>query len=153
MTTTANEAYFMTAVSALPDADHERIFELAVNILRGLPDDTDQGQTILRMIAKRYPDRAKPVFRSFLENGNATRGETMCRVLWYNNPMSIEILAPLLDDKTQLEGFVAPMRLCDRAAQAISHTTEQISFDSEWSTTNKDQQIDRLKRYCEDHSK
>ena len=36
----------------------------------------------------------------------------------------------------------------DRAAQAISHTTEEIKFDSEWSQQRKDAAIVKLKEYC-----
>jgi hypothetical protein len=63
-------------------------------------------------------------------------------------PWAKELLAPLLDDKRELTGFTVPMRVCDRAAQAISHTTEDIRFDTEWTVTRKDEVIERLKRYC-----
>lgn len=72
----------------------------------------------------------------------------MCRVLWYHHPLSPKILAPLLDDKRELSGFSIPMRVCDRAAQAISHTTEEINFDSEWPEKSKDAAIEKLKEYC-----
>ena len=48
------------------------------------------------------------------------------------------------------EGFSIPMRVCDRAAQAISHTTDKIKFDSEWTAAQKDEAIINLKHYCEE---
>ena len=61
----------------------------------------------------------------------------MCRVLLYEKPLAKVVLAPLLDDKRTLKGFTSPVRVCDRAAQAISHTTKQIKFDSDWSEATK----------------
>jgi len=101
------------------------------------------------MIRKRYPDSAGSVYKEFLRTGSARRAETMCRVLWHNDPLSKDILAPLLDDKRELHGFSIPMRVCDRAAQAISHTTDKIRFDSGWGIAHKDEVISRLKTYCE----
>ncbi len=151
--TTANDVYFMSALSAVSDLDADLVSDRAVAILNGLPDETDQGRELLGMIRKRFPDEAKEVFESFLRAKTPQRAETLCRVLWYNDPLAIEILAPLLDDKRPLEGFSIPMRVCDRAAQAISHTTEDISFDSEWSISRKDSTIQELKQYCKDKGK
>ena len=153
LTTTTNDAYFMAALPAIADSDSERVFELACEILSGLPDDTEQGRSLLEMIGERYPDRARSVYEAFLEPGSARRAETMCRILWNGHELSIELLAPMLDDKRPLTGFSIPMRVCDRAAQAISHTTEEIRFDSEWSTARKDEQIEKLKAYCERESR
>jgi hypothetical protein len=96
------------------------------------------------------PESAEAIFRRFLSNGGANRAETMCRVLWYGHPLSKVVLAPLLSDERSLEGFTVPMRVCDRAAQAISHSTDKIKFDSEWSNERKKSAIARLKKYCEE---
>ncbi len=146
--TTRNASYFMAAIPAVDDADKELVFGCARDLLEGLPEDTDQGEALLKMIGERYPDRAKPLYKAFLSTGSTKRSKTMCDVLWYGNEMSPELLAPLLDDTRPLDGFSIPMRVCDRAAQAISHTSEKISFDSDWSTTRKDQQIEKIKEYC-----
>ena len=61
-----------------------------------------------------------------------------------------EILAPLLDDKRELSGFTIPMRVCDRAAEAISHTSKDNPFDSDWGVKRKDEQIAKLKQYCKE---
>lgn len=124
------------------------ILELAKKILDGLPKETDQGGKMLEMIGKRFPAKAKGIYQGFLRAGSARRAETMCGVLWYGNPMSKDILAPLLNDKRKLEGFSIPMRVCDRAAQAISHTTDKIEFDSDWSVKRKDEVIVKLIQYC-----
>jgi hypothetical protein len=77
----------------------------------------------------------------------------MCQVLWYGDPLSREILAPLLDDERPLAGFDPPLRVCDRAAQAISHSFQEIRFDSDWSITRRNEQIERLKQYCKEQAR
>lgn len=151
--TTANDEYFMAALGGLDETDDATVLHLTKKILRGLPANTDQGRSMLEMIGKRFPDDAKEVYKEFLKSNSPQRAETMCRVLWYDNPFSKEILAPLLNDKRKLEGFSIPMRVCDRAAQAISHTTNEIEFDSDWSTRRKDAVIEKLKEYCGNESK
>jgi len=103
---------------------------------------------MLQMIGERFPDEAKRIYKGFLSKGSARRAKTMCFVLWYGNPMSRDVLAPLLDDKRELDGFAIPMRVCDRAAEAISHTTDEITFDCAWSVQRKDATIVTLKEYC-----
>ncbi len=147
---TRSAAYFMAALEGINQPDGDMVLVLAKKILEGLPEDTDQGQNLLGMIGERYPASARRIYKDFLRTGSARRAETMCRVLWYGNPLSKEILAPLLDDKRDLKGFSIPMRVCDRAAQAISHTTDRIRFDSEWTTAQKDEAIIKLKHYCEE---
>ena len=126
---------------------------MVTKLIDGLPDDTKQGKELLELIGERFPESAEDVFKRFLENGNPDRAETMCRVLWYGKPLAKVILAPLLDDKRTLKGFISPMRVCDLAAEAISHTTKQIKFDSDWSEATKDSAIDDLKKYCEESTK
>lgn len=146
--TTANVDYFVAALPAVDGADPP-LLQSARRILDGLPADTRQGRELLEMIGQRFPNQARSIYKDFLRPGSARRADTMCVVLWYGDPLSIELLAPLLDDKRPLEGFTVPMRVCDRAAQAISNTTEEITFDSDWSTAMKDKQIVKLKEYCE----
>jgi hypothetical protein len=139
----------MAALEGIEQPDKSLVLELATKLLGGLPSDTDRGASILQMIGERYPDEARRIYKDFLRTGSARRAGTICVVLWYGNPLAKEILAPLLDDKRSLEGFAIPMRVCDRAATAISQTTDEIQFDSEWSIAQKDEVIARLKQYCE----
>jgi len=147
---TRSTAYFMAALEGVNQSKDDTVLVLAKRVLEGLPEDTDQGENMLQMIGERYPGSARQIFKDFLKTGSARRAETMCRVLWYGSPLSKEILAPLLDDKRDLDGFSIPMRVCDRAAEAISHTTEKIRFDSEWTVAQKDETITKLKQYCEE---
>ena len=149
----ANEAYFIAALPAIDRTEDKAIADAARKLLAKLPKDSKDGEGLLQMIGKRFPNEAKEVYRSFLSTGSANRTETMCRVLWYGHPLSKEILAPLLDDKRELSGFSIRMRVCDRAAQAISHTSKNIRFDSEWSMKTKDDQIERLKQYCKESNR
>jgi hypothetical protein len=146
--TTKNDAYFMAALPAVDKSQNELILTLARNLLANLPEDTSEGQDLLAMIGERFPDQAKKIYRSFLAKGSAKRAATMCVVLWYGNPMAKEILAPLLEDKRILSGFTIPMRVCDRAATAISQASGTIKFDAEWPLKEKDHQIELLKKYC-----
>jgi hypothetical protein len=153
---TQNALYFMAALPTVDRDDDELVLDEARRVLAGLPDDINDAyevQSLLQMIGERFPDEAKAIYRAFLATGGAQRAETMCRVLWYSDPLAIELLAPLLDDQRELPGFSIPMRVCDRAAQAISHTSPNIRFDSEWSTERKDRQIEVLKKYCQDAAK
>ena len=45
------------------------------------------------------------------------------------------------------------MRVCDRAATAISQASQGIPFDSDWSTAEKDQAIVKIKQYCREKVK
>ncbi len=105
------------------------------------------------MIGERFPKDAKAVYKSFLAAGTARRAETMCCVLWYGNPMAIEILAPLLDDKRPIPGFPKAVRVCDRAATAIGQASGTIKFGSDWNTEDKDRQIEALKQFCKEKAK
>ena len=42
------------------------------------------------------------------------------------------------------------MRVCDRAAQAISQTADKVKFDSEWSVKRKAKTIVKFKQYCKE---
>ncbi|OAI39037.1 hypothetical protein AYO40_06155 [Planctomycetaceae bacterium SCGC AG-212-D15] len=147
---TANEEYFMAALPAIDRTQDRLIADAAYKLLARLPEDSKAGQGLLRMVGERFPNEAKTVYRSFLSTGSANRAETMCCVLWYGHPLAKEILAPLLDDRRELTGFSIPMRVCDRAAQAISHASKDIRFDSDWSRKKKDEQIEKLKQYCKE---
>jgi hypothetical protein len=145
---TTNDAYFIYALSGLPKVGDALVWDNATRILRALPEDTDAGSGILELIAEKFPSRAEESFRSFLSSGSVQRAETMCGVLWNGHPLAPKILEPLLNDKRELSGFSIPMRVCDRAAHAISHTTDELEFDSDWSTERKDATILKLKEYC-----
>ncbi len=146
----ANEAYFMAALPANDRTQDRVIADAARKLLARLPEDTKDGRELLEMIGERFPNEAKAVYRSFLAKRSANRAETICCVLWYGHPLSKEILAPLLDDKRELSGFTIPMRVCDRAAEAISHTSKDNPFDSDWGVKRKDEQIAKLKQYCKE---
>ncbi len=158
--TTANDRHFMAALPAIDRSNDQLILKLARELVANLPEETNRGKGLLKMIGERFPDQAKAIYKSFLITGSANRAGTMCNVLWDGNPMSVEILAPLLDDKRSLPGFersltrfTSRLRICDRAATAISQTSKDIRFDSDWGTDWKDQQIEKLRQYCRESVK
>jgi hypothetical protein len=149
--TTTNDAYFMAALPAIERKHDELVLRRAGEIVAGMPEDTQSGGDLLSMLRERLPqEKAKELFKSFLATGSANRAETMCVVLWYGDPLAIEILAPLLSDRRLLPGFSQPTRVCDRAAQAISHASKELKFDSEASEAERDRQIKTLQQHCRD---
>ncbi len=149
LNTTKNDQYLVTALSGLNGVDDDVLLPLVAKIITELPSETDQGEELLKLIGERFPESAEDLYKGFLASGSAKRAETMCSVLWYGKPLAKVVLAPLLDDQRELEGFTTPLRVCDRAAQAISHTTQEIKFDSDWTLAARDAAIAKLKRYCE----
>ena len=121
---TNSDTYFVYALAGLDHADDALAWEHATRILKGLPYDTKGGQGILEMIAKRFPDKAEECFKSFLAPGSRERAQTMCVVLWYGHPLAPKVLAPLLDDKRELDGFTVRTRVCDYAAHAIGNAKD-----------------------------
>lgn len=146
--TTRNPEYFMAALAGLEKSDDQLILDRSTRILDGLPRNTDQGHALLQMIGNRFPENARDIFQSFLSKRSTQRAETMCSVLWHGSVYATEVLEPLLDDKRKLDGFDIPMRVCDRAAEAISHATDRIGFDSQWSLARRDRAILELKQFC-----
>ncbi len=142
---TINDDYFMAALAGVKKADDDLVLEAAKKILGRLPVDTNHGEGILTMIEERYPKQAKEIFKSFLAVGSARRAETMCRVLWNGGTMTNEVLKPLLDDKRFLDGFNSPIRVCDRAAKAITNGSHSLKFDEDWPVPKKDAAIAELK--------
>jgi hypothetical protein len=145
---TRNETYFLHALSGLDVVDDEVVWINVCRILKTLPDDATNGKDLLEMVTVEFPSAAEKTLKLFLSKGSATRANTVCEVLWYSDPMSPGILAPLLDDRRELTGFTTPIRVCDRAAEAISHTAKGIEFDSDWSLQRRDAAILVLKKYC-----
>ena len=103
------------------------------------------------MIGERFPAETKEIYKSFLIPNSVQRADTMCSVLWNGNPLSKELLAPLLDDRRMLPRDWNSCRVCDRAAQAISHTFQHVEFRSDWSVARKDQQIERIRQLSRSH--
>jgi hypothetical protein len=124
---TRSEIYFMAALPAIDRMHDDLILKLARARLDALPADTDRGAQLLQMIGERFPNHAKAIYKSFLSTGSAQRAGTICNVLWYGSPMSVEILTPLLDDKRELPGFADGTRVCDRAAQALANAAKDTA--------------------------
>ncbi len=148
VTNTPNDDYFVAALPAIGRTHDDVVLRSARRLLERLPAETDRGGGVLGMILDRYPDQAREILDAFVAIDSAERRETMCRVLWYGNPLSKEVLAPFLDDKRELPDFDRPIRVCDRAAQAISHTTRRLRFDTDWSLAKRDEQIAKIKAFC-----
>jgi hypothetical protein len=161
--TTTVERFFLEALPAFPRPEDPRILAAAKRMLPTLPIGHDEerspyepppGEGLLSVVRRSFPDAAKPVLRDFLAKNDPRRAETVCRVLWYGDPWSPEFLGPMLDDKRELQGFAKPMRVCDRAAQAMSHFARDLDpegdlrFDGDWPLEQRDARIELLKNFC-----
>ena len=139
--TTTNDAYFAAALPVLGKSQDALVMKLAHKLLDSLPPDTQQGENTLTMIGERFPKEARAIYQDFLKGNRANRAGTMCRVLGYGNPLAQELLGLTLTDKRALPDLYVLRRVCDRAAAAISHTSEGLKFDLDADEQSRDKQI------------
>ena len=137
---------FLVAANAIEKSSWTPLLERAKKILKGLPPDTDDGMQLLQLILERAPTEADGVLTDFLKPNTPSRCNTVCKVLWYGNPLSCKVLLPLLDDDRPIPGVTVNVR--DRAAQALSHSIKTIRFDSDWTGSRKDKAIQEMKDHC-----
>ena len=148
MKTTPNESFFVETLPAFDGSFNKLIQRRCKELLQALPDETDQGRQLLRVIGERFPEETKEIYREFVVSDSTGRRETMCRTLWYGHPLAPEILSPFLNDKRHLPSFSIPVRVCDRAARAISNYEKSCTFDDDASCSKRDEQIQKIKLQC-----
>jgi hypothetical protein len=139
---------FIIVAKAVPRESWEPVLTRAKQILAELPADTTDGGQLLTLIVEKSPADAERILVEFLQPNTTQRCDTVCEVVWYGNPLSQKVLLPLLDDQRSLVGFNGKLRVCDRAAQAISHSIEDLKFSSDWSKYERDYTIGIIKEYC-----
>ncbi|HCO24642.1 MAG: hypothetical protein CME31_10875 [Gimesia sp.] len=147
--TTANPDYFRVAVFGLVQPVPPPIFRNAKIILASLPEKSNHVGNILYVINMKIPHRSKEFFKEFRETTkSAQRLGRLCDIMNYGSSIDIDLICSLLDDQRQIEGYEYPMRVCDRAADALSYKIDKIWFDTEWSFKRRDEAIMELKKYC-----
>ena len=140
---------FIIAAKAVPQESWEAVLTRAKQILAELPAKTTDGRQLLSLVVEKSPADAERILVEFLKPNTVQRCNTVCVVVWSGNPLSQKVLLPLLDDQRELVGFNSGLRVCDRAAQAISHSIEGLRFSTSWSQSDRDQRISVIKEYCQ----
>ena len=145
---TSNDPYlFLVAAKAIENPVDVNLVQRAKAILNRLPADTRDGMDLLSWLVEKAPDEAESVLIEFLKPNTPTRCNTVCEVLWYGNPLSQRVLPPLLDDKRSIPKVTVRVR--DRAAQALSHSIKTIKYDSDWSESEREKAIQKMKEFCQ----
>ncbi len=148
MKTTKNVHYFLSLTQAYGEEHDSLVLQRALEFTESLPEsDAYSAEPVLGMIAKRFPADAKKVFLTFVESESLQRRDAVINALWYN-PLALELLPPLLDDKRDLGHYTSRGRVCDRAAQAISNNEQAITFSNAAPEQYRDGQIQKIKLHC-----
>ncbi len=115
------------------------------------------GYNLLFALSERVPKKAKAIFERYSRDAGSMRCYSVCLVLQATKPSwSDELLIPLLADKRDVDGYThadakdesgrhsgrhLPIRVCDAAAEALSHLHPEIKFDMIGRHQDLDRQI------------
>ena len=120
-------------------------------------DSIGDGYTLLYELAEKSGVDAKPVFTRYMQKASTQRCETLCEVLQnIEGNWTIELLAPLLDDKRPVKGQMfadtprrngagLPYRVCDEAANVIAQRFSKTAFQWKGSYDELDRQIEIMR--------
>lgn len=138
------------ALAVLPSVNQSRP-ELVVPYLRAeikkLPesekDARGNGHDLLLALGEYAGKGAKTDYENYLRDGSLQRRETMCWVLEKIHPeWALEFLTPMLTDR----GIIRDkLRVCDRAAMALSETHPDLKFELEGTFVELDRRIKALR--------
>jgi len=153
---TANEQMFLACCPGIDKQHDDTVFQRAVEFLERQPLGEEEFGC-LKLIAERFPGRAKKFFQEYLEVNSTGRRESLCWALMEEpcGELSIDVLSPLLSDKTETTsghsaGGENPVfvnyRICDLAAEAISANFPDLYFGPSESYKSMDRHIAEMKR-------
>ena len=148
---TAQDPYYFLELQEDFGKEHDPlILKKAMAFIDALPKDKEGrgDKSLLVMMGERFPQQALPIYKEFVASPSTQRRDTVINALWNSNPLAPELLLPLLDDKRLMNSYTAGDRVCDRAAQAISHATRVIKFDSDFPEATRDELIQKIKQDC-----
>jgi hypothetical protein len=156
---TTDEDVFLACASGIGKAHDESVFRRAVEFLnepRFLVDKEVGHSDCLVLIGERFPDRAKSVFKNYLEGSIFRPHADLCLALRETcREMSMDLLSPLLSDTTITdEGYfrggetaMVHFRICDVAAKTLSTNLPGLEFEGVGLTQEDwDRQIEVMKR-------
>jgi hypothetical protein len=128
-------------------AEHDAlVLKRAKDFINAITGDTSDGpgDSLLKMMGERFPEEALPILKEFVASPSLARRHAVINALW-NSPLAGELLPPLLEDQRKIDFPLVRIRVCDRAAQAISNNNENLKFDDESPQGTRDQQIEKFK--------
>ena len=148
---TGQDPYFFIDLQEGFGREHDPlILKRAMTFIEGLPQEKEArgDESLLKMMGERFPEQALPIYKQFAASPSTNRRDAVINSLWYSNPLSPDVLLPLLDDKRLMGHYTAGDRVCDRAAQAISHAIRVVEFDSDFPEAKRDELIQKIKTHC-----
>jgi hypothetical protein len=145
MKTTESLPLFVATLAAIGEDDEPVLFARCDEFLT---TSSNRSRLLLHKMANRFGDRAKDSYVRFLSHATLEGKAALCRVLTYDaQRLAPEVLAPLLDDITDVKGYG---RICDLAAEAIAKSETHLVFDTNASQEKRDQQIEKIRQHCTD---
>ena len=141
---------------------NRRMEALIAALPKSEKDPNGEGYTLLYELAEKSGADAKPAFMRYMKKASTQRCETLCEVLQnFEGNWTIELLAPLLDDKRSVEGQTyadtprkrgarLPYRVCDEAADVIARRHPKTTFQWAGGYDELDQQIKRMQMQIEE---
>ena len=144
--TTKDTGLLAACVEGTNDNDTELFIKRCKNYFDRLHeaefDSNALDDDVLRRIAHRAGDRAKPLLTAYAKKADLGRLSMFCVALRAGPPeLAIELLAPHLDDKRD---YLLGMRVCDLAAQAICMNDPELTF--RFDRGSMDKQIADIKK-------
>jgi hypothetical protein len=162
--TTDADALLASVVAMGPSsatALSRRMEALIAALPKSEKDPNGEGYTLLYELAEKSGADAKPIFTRYMQKASTQRCETLCEVLQeFEGNWTIELLAPLLEDKRPVEGQTyadtprqrgarLPYRVCDEAADVIARRFPKTTFQWTGGYDELDWQIKRMRTQIE----
>ncbi len=154
---TTDEDMFLACCPGIDKQHDDAVFQRLVEFLElqfvGLEEVGHPG--CLVQMGERFPNRAKDFFTKYLEINSTERRRSLCYTLMETcGELSIDLLSPLLSDKTKTEdghqsgenAVFVNFRICDLAAESISMNCPELSFNPTETYKDMDRQIEAMKR-------
>lgn len=151
---TMDEDVFLACASGIYETHDESVFSRAVEFLN--EPRIGGHYDCLVLIGKCFPDRAKGVFKNYLEESLFQPRADLCLALREScQDMSMDLLSPLLSDTTMTDKGYFPgggaamvrFRICDVAAETLSTNFPDLQFEGVGLTQEDwDRQIEVMKR-------
>jgi hypothetical protein len=145
---TEDPELFLAALTK--EADAKQVFRRISSFIEKLPRDEGENDRratqLLRVACGRLHSSAKPIFERYLKGAGPIRCYKACYALRDTESLewSIELLAPLLDDKRQVPD--QRFRVCDWAAMTLSSIRPELKFTTSDTQAELDKQIQAIRQ-------
>jgi hypothetical protein len=145
----SDDVQITLAVSPSVNQTHSKLVVERLRALIGRLPKTEgnargNGYDLLLALGRYAGKEAKADFESYLRDASLQRRETICFVLEeVHQEWALEYLTPMLADKRP---FNKTLRLCDRAAMALTGIHKDLKFGSEGTPEQLDGRIEDLRK-------